>query len=424
MDWLAQRSLHERWQNQDPPNLVIKTDESKPYYWLYIQQGPRLPTQDSPWTAVQASYDRASGDIRAAVTDTVRAVGLGFNLPRMGLDSTSRYVVLTRDMRNGDSDMGYVQPVGGWLKVSSPAAGEYQLTIYPETESRHLAVLEQVTDTFLDTWNQSSINDTQIRLEISQGDRAAPLVRFDVSSMPHGARIISAAVRYYVVNAINMPTPLPIEVRAYKVNRPWVASEANWLQAQRGQPWSMEGCNRTGPDQDRDGAATGSFTIKAVNTWINLDVTSAMQAWVDDPAQNHGVVLKSPGDRRQYYYQLASAEYADVSRRPELYVVYDYVEPSPTVTPTATASPTATTSPTPNETPTPTAIPTPSPTATPQGTATPAQTPTPIVTPTSTATATPSQTPRFTPTHTPTASATPNGYRLYLPIITSWPFDS
>lgn len=63
-----------------PVSITIRTDESKPYYWLNITQ-----SGNKHWTEVEASYNAANKTIIATVVDTA-TLSLGFNL---GADSTS-----------------------------------------------------------------------------------------------------------------------------------------------------------------------------------------------------------------------------------------------------------------------------------------------------------------------------------------------
>jgi pimeloyl-ACP methyl ester carboxylesterase len=398
MQWLAQQRL-----NVNHRTLNLKVDESKSYYWLYVDQQPRAGLTNDPWTAVDASYESETNTITATVTDTLRT-GLRFNLAAMQLDTHSAYIVEDHDLTTGALILSFVAPVDGWLTVSTDGSGQNRLRIYPETESHHAVILRQCQDTYLDRYNPTSRYYDQPRLLVSMADRAVPLLKFnDVSQIPQGARIRSAVFRLYIFDMENMSGgPVPFEVKAYKVNRAWVDREASWQYARSGVPWSAEGCNGQGTDRDYE--SVGTYTMQATGKWASFDVTSAMQAWVDGAASNQGVVLKGQGNVPNQGYELASAEYTtDASKRPELFVVYEYFQPTPTPTPTETPypTPTATTTltPTPTVTLTLTASPTPSPSLT--------------------ATITP--TPTGAATGTPAPSATPTPYRLYLPIVIRMP---
>jgi len=339
MDWLSVKSLA-----VDHTRVTIKTDESKEYYWLDIVQEARPdPWHDDPWTAVDVSYDRATGSIDAVVTDT-HHVELRFNLHDMGLDTVPRYVIVDRDLRTNALRLNYAQPVGGWLTVSTVNGGEHQLTVYPETEHRRIEILDEtdgIHDTYLDGWNRTKKEQyTEQGLKLRKDDVYSPLIKFDLTGIPQGARILEATVMLYVSLAGDSPSETPV-VDAYKVNKAWVDSEASYEQARNGVSWTLPGCNAT--DQDRDAEPCGSDIIPGVGSWCSFDVTSAAQWWVDNPLGNQGVILKSRNYLGSGWYKFASSEHENAALRPQLVVVYEY---SPTSTPVATMTHTATPSPT------------------------------------------------------------------------------
>jgi hypothetical protein len=416
--WLADQSLEG---TELPDHVTIKTDESKQYYWLHIDQrmGSSYPGR---WTAVEASYDHADpadGAIRATVTDTA-GVRLRFNLAQMGFSLAPRYAIEDYELQTGAFVLSHSEPVDGLLTVYTNNGGEHQLYIYPETEYRRVRIVKQAYDTYLDGWNHANRHYLEHELVLRKDDVYSPLIKFDLAGVPEGVHILSAALRLFVTAARSGP-PVNLRVDAYKVNKAWVDMEANYAQAQQGSNWAQPGCN--GSPEDRDAQASSSHAIQDVGTWCSFDVTEAAQGWLDDPTSSQGVILKSEGYIGSGYYELASSEYEYASRRPELLVVYEAVHPTPTRTatliPTRTPSPTrtrtatrtATPTRTPSSTPTSTATPTSSPTLTATLTPTPTSTDTMTPTPTSTATATPTRTATSTTTPTPTDTLTPTPTR-------------
>jgi len=400
-DWLDDYSL-----NVNHRYLTIKTDESKSYYWLYVDQQARAnPTRDDPWTAVDASYDPTTGAITAVVTDTLR-MGLRFNLVQMGLDHAPRYVVEERDLQTKAFVLSYAEPAEGVLAVYTSNGGQHQLKIYPETEHRQTRILKQAYDTYLDQNNPRVPLLEENKLKIGKGNTWSPLIKFDLADIPQGARILSAAMRLYVTSMRgDPPPPANLAVDAYKVNKLWVDSQATYEQARNGALWALPGCN--GVPQDRDGQPCGRYVILGINAWCSFDVTAPAQSWLDNPVNNQGVVLKSGNYPGYGWYEFASSEYENASLRPELVVVYEYFPP--TATPTATVTPTYT----PTCSPTPT---TPIWTETPTGTSTPSLTPTaPTTTGTPTYTSTPGPTPTLTETPSPTS--TPVSFAVYLAVV-------
>jgi hypothetical protein len=128
LDFLANYILS----SQPPLSLTIRTDESKPYYWLNIAQ-----TGGDHWTSVQASYNLANQTITATMVDTA-TLNLGFNVgstplpgsagllqPGMGFPA-GNYVVNIE----GANTVGYTQTyVSGYFTVTLSNAGQSSLTI-------------------------------------------------------------------------------------------------------------------------------------------------------------------------------------------------------------------------------------------------------------------------------------------------------
>lgn len=225
------------------------------------------------------------------------------------------------------------------------------------------------------------------------------LIRYDVSSIPPDSRVLCASLSLF--GEFWSGPPFELAVGAFRVKKPWVASEASWSWAAKWMPWQVGGCN--GSD-DREQTPESTFVADRLGIWYHLDVTRVVDGWVNGSLPNYGLSLQAldPSDTDVMHFTASDDVAADgsIANRPILTVLY---VPPPTPTPTDTATPT----PTPTHTETPT--PTPTLTSTPTQTATPTQTPTR----TPTATATPTSTMIPTPTLTPI----PTPHRIYLPHI-------
>lgn len=350
LDWLAGQRL-----NVDHRHLHVKSDESKGYYWLYIDQEAIPGTARSdPWTAVDVSYDVQKGTITATVTDTLRT-GLRFDLLQMGLTPAPRYVIEEHDLQSGAFALGYAESAAGVLSLSTTSGGQHRLYVYPETSLRRVIVLRQSQDTYLNAWSEYSKPYLERQLKLRKDDVYSPLIRFDLAGLPAGSRILSATIRLYVTAARNEP-PTNLRVDAYKVNRAWVVSEASYQQPRDGSEWTRNGCN--GIPADREGQASSSREIPGTDVWSSFDVTALAQEWLDSASSNHGVILKCEDYASTGYYEFASAEHVNTALWPELLVVYEEEEPTPTSTETASFTATLTPSPTSVGTLTPTLIPT------------------------------------------------------------------
>ena len=226
-----------------------------------------------------------------------------------------------------------------------------------------------LADTYIAKWYQTTPQGSDIKWAIQAGNQHT-LLLFDLSTIPVGSRVRSATLTVWPMSG-----PDPITMLGYPMLRAWDEASATWTQAASGEPWATPGA-LGGPDVAATPILEQSLPARSAR-FMEIDFAPAVQAWVDNPTANVGILLtgQEPGRR----YSFASNDYPDPNLRPRLKVVYVLPEPTPTATPTATASPTPTVTPTPTPSATPSATPTatPSPTATPTVTLTPTPTPTP-----------------------------------------------
>lgn len=113
--------------------LVIRTDESKSYYWLNIRQTGA--NSNGRWTEVQTTFYPLTATVEAIVSDT-QPIELGFNLgtapitnltglsqPGLGLAAPQYLVSIT-------GNPAYLQPyLSGYLTVTVPSGGQSRITI-------------------------------------------------------------------------------------------------------------------------------------------------------------------------------------------------------------------------------------------------------------------------------------------------------
>jgi hypothetical protein len=245
------------------------------------------------------------------------------------------------------------------------------------------------------------------------------LIRYDVSSIPPGSRILCASLSLFGEGWSGPPFELAVGL--FYVKRPWIVDEATWYWATQAIPWQVAGCNGT---DDRAQIPESTLVAQTVSTWYHLDVTGAVDSWVNGSLPNYGLSLQAldPSVQDNMHFTASDDVAADVGieHRPILTILY-VPPPTPTPTETPTATETGTATPTSTSTPTGTATPTHTATAThtPTETEVPTATPTDTATPTETATPTPTATatPTSTPLPTPTASPVPTPHRIYMPQV-------
>jgi hypothetical protein len=126
--------------------------------------------------------------------------------------------------------------------------------------------------------------------------------------------------------------------------------EATWAWAAPGVAWQEGGCN--GPD-DREQSPESVILVDSLYAWHNLDLTRAVDGWVNGTLANNGVSLQAADRLDDDTAWFTASDDATIANRPKLVVLF--VPPPgwvPTATPTPTMTPTPTTTRTPSPTPT------------------------------------------------------------------------
>ena len=215
---------------------------------------------------------------------------------------------------------------------------------------------DPVEDTTLDQWaSKESLNEA-LQLSARQGDIRAPLIRFNLASIPSGSVVKRAVLSLRVRGRTN---PGHLTLSAHKVFRPWSGSQCNWQRASKNQPWAVAGCND--PLRDRSPVVVDQIVLRKNDRWYDLDLTPLVQEWVDDPAANYGLILKASGST-SVQYDFFSSDHPDAVMQPHLSCVVHKatpVLPEPSSTPAATLTPTR--RPIPSDTPVPSLTPLPQP---------------------------------------------------------------
>jgi hypothetical protein len=230
-----------------------------------------------------------------------------------------------------------------------------------QSQSRTLtAVADAYIDSIEPDTNFGTTWITYLRVKVPDARRA--LVKFDIpSSIPPGSTILAATLQM-MTNPYDHIPGRGLHVGVYKMNRPWVSTEATWRIASKGDSWQVAGANGAA---DRDEKPVVVTIVNAPSTQFSWLITGLAQGWVNNPASNHGLMLI--GDVMSTEYRFGSARSADARLLPKLVIDYIPASTAPTATPTRT--------PTGAPTGAPTATPTVSPTNTPIGAPPVAQTP-------------------------------------------------
>ncbi len=127
------------------------------------------------------------------------------------------------------------------------------------------------------------------------------LLRFDLSALAPGTRVIAArheleARQFNDASAGNVNVAALAESWVEGTRDGTPGTGATWLERATGSPWATAGAPKTSRSiGDHVGVAASGPLV------IELDAT-AVQAWVDDAAQNFGLVISPTSPIHQHYF--------------------------------------------------------------------------------------------------------------------------
>jgi len=224
-----------------------------------------------------------------------------------------------------------------------------------------------VSDTYI-TADYSDMQYSTSPLNVRGDGNYVSLIRFELPDSLSNRHIIQASLE---LRTIYRSAILPCSVGAYAMKRPWVDSEATWLNASRNQPWVQPGAKSS---LDSDTVLIDQRQLNSDNATYTFDITTIVQSWAAGTQSNYGILLRRTATA-SVTYRFASSEHTSTAYRPRLTIIHAPIVPTATATQTSPATPTRTI--------TPTVIPS----------ATPRISPTPSITAPATATLMPSVTP-------------------------------
>ncbi len=147
----------------------------------------------------------------------------------------------------------------------------------------------------------SSSNNSCTLFKAGADDGLKSLLRFDLASIPSGKTVDEATLRLYYKGRSNSNA---LTVGAYRLLAPWVDSQATWTQRITAINWVVPGLS-----SGSDYAATGggvSAVLGDGGSWVEIDVTEMAQAWVDNPTQNYGLLLRQASAAGYVIYDFCS----------------------------------------------------------------------------------------------------------------------
>jgi len=140
------------------------------------------------------------------------------------------------------------------------------------------------------------------------------LLGWDISAIPSGAVVQSAAIYLNVLNTSNGP------YYCYGLLTPWLANQATWNQAQAATAWAQPGAKGAA---DRDSQPVCTLTAPALGG-VTLNLTNAglalVQSWVDGSLPNYGIVIADSATSDGADFDASDS--VSAMKRPKLEIVY------------------------------------------------------------------------------------------------------
>ena len=169
-------------------------------------------------------------------------------------------------------------------------------------------------DTKLNSGSKTKNYGTANEIKVDGSPDEASLFRWDVSAIPTGSIIVSAAIELNAVSSTNG------NFEVYALQRAWDEISATWNRYSSSGNWATAGANGAG---DHSTTVLGQFAppAKGINRiTLNDAGVAAVQSWINNPAANFGVILKdyaiSDG------VSISSSEASSASLRPKLIINY------------------------------------------------------------------------------------------------------
>jgi len=162
---------------------------------------------------------------------------------------------------------------------------------------------------------------------LASGTTRRALIRFDLSSIPAGSRVVSASLDFFVVRARDEHnTSLHRVLAAWGegasnggdagVGAPAQPGDATWShRVWPGTPWSQRGGDfvATVSAVRSVGFGPASYTFNSTPALV-----ADVQGWLQNPASNHGWILIGDDQGNQNAKRLASRQSGNASARPTL----------------------------------------------------------------------------------------------------------
>jgi len=194
----------------------------------------------------------------------------------------------------------------------------------------------QKKDTYIyeGDWKKNYGIATRLKVGPMEKDKAnRALLSFNLRSIPAGSVVYSAKLELYFYDHDRKKIQNNhLEVEVHRVTHNWkegnqdgAKKEANWRKRKKNRDWWVRG-----GDFDSNIEAMTQVLYGDLNQWVEWDITSLAQYWIDNSSQNFGMILKDDFEGTEgnlakkeiFEARFRSSEYFDLNFRPKLTVIY------------------------------------------------------------------------------------------------------
>jgi hypothetical protein len=155
-------------------------------------------------------------------------------------------------------------------------------------------------------------NDSSLTIDGDPDE--AGLFRWDVSAIPVGSSVQSVSIE------LNVTGSSKDSFEVYALQRAWNELSATWQRYATGSNWSGAGASGSG---DQQSTVLGQIAATSKGVYrINLNAAgvAAVQAWINDPGQNFGIIIKDYTTSKAV--EVSTSEAKTASQRPKLVISY------------------------------------------------------------------------------------------------------
>ena len=166
------------------------------------------------------------------------------------------------------------------------------------------------SDTWLDADDPNDDEGGDAKCEVD-GDEKSAALRWDLSAIPTASTIDEVTITLDVINATDSRG-----YYIYPLSRDWTEADATWNEYDDSLPWQVPGASGS---LDRATLPVGKWTPLATGKQTFSLNPALVQAWVDNPSTNHGILIANDDNSNGVDFGCREAA---VANRPRLTVVY------------------------------------------------------------------------------------------------------